>query len=268
MSFPIIPNITPNISITNDQVLSLLLASIAFEELGLAHMINAEAEKLQAALGSPLTPGGAVNEDLIAEDLDQLLEANRSAERMLQTIIKKEMLLQFKTEDVLDFLGGLPAEDTTPACPCSLTTPIDIGFSNVAFPIVPPTSPSGIIVTNNTTYTVFADICGGCSPEGNNFFYDFNRPAQTTPITLPNFRQTFTARTFAVECRAGGLLVSGLGNAAGTGAGTISGTNVPYLLFIDQISNTVTLTIQNPFTGVTYSQGPQPLPVDIVVATC
>lgn len=46
MSFPNIPdNISPAIDLPTDQIINLLLASIAFEELGLAHIINAAAEK-------------------------------------------------------------------------------------------------------------------------------------------------------------------------------------------------------------------------------
>ncbi|WP_068775899.1 hypothetical protein [Paenibacillus sp. FJAT-26967] len=48
MSQPSIPNITPTISITKKETISLLLSSIAMNELSIAHILNAEAEKMQA----------------------------------------------------------------------------------------------------------------------------------------------------------------------------------------------------------------------------
>lgn len=90
MSFPNIPDVTPEITISREQVINLLLASIAFEELGLAHLINAEAEKIQFALGVSPPPS-----------IQTISEVNRSVERVLRQVIKKEMLLQFKLEDVL-----------------------------------------------------------------------------------------------------------------------------------------------------------------------
>ncbi|KQU17358.1 hypothetical protein ASG65_26765 [Bacillus sp. Leaf13] len=106
MTFPNIPeNINPIEGLDSEQVALLLLASIAFEELGLAHLINAEAEKLQGAIGTLVDDDGkTVNPHIKAKNLHELLEANKSVERMLQSIIKKEMLLQFKFENVLDFL--------------------------------------------------------------------------------------------------------------------------------------------------------------------
>jgi G3E family GTPase len=129
MTFPNIPeDINPIEDLDREQVALLLLASIAFEELGLAHIINAEAEKLQFALGT-LNDDKDDKDDKdhkdhehkhhdhkhhdhkhhdhkhpIVKDLDDLLDINRSVERVLRTVIKKEIILQFKLEDVIDFL--------------------------------------------------------------------------------------------------------------------------------------------------------------------
>ncbi|HJV47241.1 MAG TPA: hypothetical protein VJ824_16105 [Bacillota bacterium] len=89
MSFPTIPTMTLG-HLNRCDVLNLLLASIAMEELGLAHLINAEAEKIQFVITS---------EDYGRKDL---LEINESARKMLRDVIKKEMLLLFKLNDVLE----------------------------------------------------------------------------------------------------------------------------------------------------------------------
>lgn len=96
MSLPVIRTITPSISINRSQVVNLLLASVALEELGLSHIINAEAEKLQATLGT--LPGLSIT----ANSISGLLSVNREVRRKMQTVIKKQMILQFKLEDILD----------------------------------------------------------------------------------------------------------------------------------------------------------------------
>lgn len=94
MSFPNIPNITPSISISRGDVINLLLASIALEELGLAHIVNAEAEKIQFVVGTLSGPHGTPSiADLIAID--------QSVQTTLKDVIKKEMLLEFKLDEVL-----------------------------------------------------------------------------------------------------------------------------------------------------------------------
>jgi hypothetical protein len=102
MAFPTIPRITPSISINREQVINLLLASIAFEELGLAHVLNAEGEKLQAALGT--LPGLAVT----ASSFAGLITINREVRRTTQTALKAQMLLQFKLEEILQSYGSVP----------------------------------------------------------------------------------------------------------------------------------------------------------------
>lgn len=91
MSMPEIPDIKPDIKIKREEVVDLILASIGLEELSLAHLLNAEAEKLQYILKSK-------------PSYHDLLKANRSIEKALRGSIKKQMLLQFKLEDVIDYL--------------------------------------------------------------------------------------------------------------------------------------------------------------------
>lgn len=98
MSQANIPNITPEISINRDDVINLLLASIALEELGLAHIINAEGEKIQYALGMLTTSP----DDTPA--LDDLINLNESVQSTLETVLKKELLLQTKLKNVMDII--------------------------------------------------------------------------------------------------------------------------------------------------------------------
>jgi hypothetical protein len=98
MSMPTIPNIQPNIELAREDVINLLLASVAFEELGLAHLINAEAEKVQAVLGT-LEDGDNIKG---CPSLNDLLKINKSVQRTMKDIIKKEILLQFKLENVME----------------------------------------------------------------------------------------------------------------------------------------------------------------------
>ena len=117
MSFPNIPDVNPIINFRQEDAVNLLLASIAFEELGLAHLINAEAEKIQFVLGTlpgrtPTTP----------PTIDDLLTINRSVEQILRDVIKKEMLLQFKLEDVISISTTTSTSTTTTTTTTTSTT--------------------------------------------------------------------------------------------------------------------------------------------------
>jgi hypothetical protein len=89
MSMPTVPNITPEIILKREEVLNLLLTSIALEEIGLSHIINAEGEKIQKI----------VKDQCLS--LHEALALNNSVERMLRNVIKTQMLLQFKLEDII-----------------------------------------------------------------------------------------------------------------------------------------------------------------------
>ncbi|MFF5400325.1 hypothetical protein ACFY5J_24075 [Peribacillus butanolivorans] len=135
MSFPNIPpeGINPIDGLDSEQVALLLLVSIAFEELGLAHIINAEAEKLQGAIGTLVDANGdPINPFIQAGSLAELLAANREVEKMLRTIIKKEMLLQFKFENILEFLSTSTSTttSTTTTTTTSTTTTSEVRKQN------------------------------------------------------------------------------------------------------------------------------------------
>ncbi|WZX99376.1 hypothetical protein NSQ26_08530 [Bacillus sp. FSL W7-1360] len=98
MSQASMPNFTPTITIDRDAVVNLLLASIAMEEMGLAHIINAEGEKIQYVLGTlPGITGPPAT-------VEQIIEINESVASMLDAIFKKEMILESKLKNVVKIL--------------------------------------------------------------------------------------------------------------------------------------------------------------------
>ena len=93
MSLPNVPDITPRITLKREEVIHLLLTSIAMEEISLSHIMNAEGEKIQQLL----------ERDNVC--LEDMLRLNKSVERMLRSIISKQILLQFKFDNILELEG-------------------------------------------------------------------------------------------------------------------------------------------------------------------
>ncbi|MEA4969830.1 MAG: collagen-like protein [Candidatus Pelethousia sp.] len=92
MSQPSFPN---NPDVTREDVVNQILSSIAMEELGLSHVINAEGEKLQYVLGTlpGITGPGATIEDL--------LDTNESIQTLLQNASYNQLLLRSKMQQAL-----------------------------------------------------------------------------------------------------------------------------------------------------------------------
>lgn len=98
LSTPNIPSITPTISLTRDAVINLLLASIAMEELGLAHILNAEGEKMQYALGTLPSVSGP------RATVEDILKISDSVKETLENVFREEMVLESKLKKVAKLL--------------------------------------------------------------------------------------------------------------------------------------------------------------------
>src|SRR5690554_6487121 len=93
MSQPTFPDLPDPIS--RDDAISLILTSIALEELGLSHIINAEGEKIQFALGT--IPGVTSPPATI----DDILALNESVRDVLDSIAQHQMFLNAKMQSAL-----------------------------------------------------------------------------------------------------------------------------------------------------------------------
>ena len=127
MSMPNIPNLNPQISVSRDDAVNIILTSIGMEELSLAHILNAEAEKIQFALGTLETAGGQ------ASSMTDILETNKLASKMVRNVIKNQMLLSMKMEDTVD-LAEQAQPVTEPVTP-PVTEPV---VPPVTEPVTPP----------------------------------------------------------------------------------------------------------------------------------
>lgn len=82
MSMPVI---TPG-TVTRDQAISDLIESVALQETGLSHILNAEGEKIQAFLAiEGISP-------------DQLLAVNASVQNTINAISRLEVIIQGKLD--------------------------------------------------------------------------------------------------------------------------------------------------------------------------
>lgn len=87
MGLPTIPTKTGHEAFTD------VLESIALEETGIAHLLNAEGEKLQAV-------ASLLKEEKICAE--EAIELQQSVVKVIQTTIKMQILLEFKLETTLD----------------------------------------------------------------------------------------------------------------------------------------------------------------------
>ena len=93
MSQPTFPTIDPPIS--REDAVNQILVSIAMEELGLSHIINAEGEKLQYVLGTiPGLSGPPAT-------VDDVIAANESVRDTLDAITQNQLFYKNKMQSAL-----------------------------------------------------------------------------------------------------------------------------------------------------------------------
>ena len=103
------PSFPPNgADLTREEALTMIIASIAMEELALSHIINAEGEKLQYILGT--LPGARP-----CAGPQDVLEVNKSVASLLDVVAQNQMLLKNKLEKVLEACPP-PAPPCPPSC--------------------------------------------------------------------------------------------------------------------------------------------------------
>ncbi|MCR8656724.1 hypothetical protein [Paenibacillus endoradicis] len=95
MSLPNIPNIDPNITLCTEDVFNMLMASIAMKGLGLSHLVNAEAEKVQFALGT-------LHASHDPACLDDILKINDSVRKTLTGVMQTELILLMQLSTTLE----------------------------------------------------------------------------------------------------------------------------------------------------------------------
>lgn len=124
MSMPKLPE--PNPDLTQEQALTMILSSIALEEVALSHIMNAEGEKIQHILNQTGCGDYAAN-------LNNVLAVNKSVTNLLEVVLQNQMILKNKMERVLEYLPEPPCPPDRPCPPmpdcatfecCSVKMPV------------------------------------------------------------------------------------------------------------------------------------------------
>jgi len=166
MSLPSFPNIDPPIK--REDAVNQILSSIAMEELGMSHILNAEGEKLQYILGTlPGLSGPAAT-------VKDVLNANGSVKDLLETATQNQLLLKSKMQCALDTTPAQgpagptgstgptgPAGPSGPALPSAFAAnmqgvklQVSSGGTAVPLPDVQLLSPEITVNSDNTVFTV------------------------------------------------------------------------------------------------------------------
>lgn len=123
MSFPNIPDINPEISITFEDGINLLLTSVAMEEISLSKLMDAETDKIKCVIDDCKHKSIMCNHcDHKNTTLKDVIEVNKSVDATIKNMIKLQMLLQFKLENIENILAKTSTTSTTSTSTTTSTT--------------------------------------------------------------------------------------------------------------------------------------------------
>jgi len=109
MSMPQFPALPPGYTI-NDSI-AQVVTSVALEEIGLSHIINAEGEKIQYFLGTL----EGVPAPQVPATFEQVLELNESVKDMLSQVSFSQMFLMGKMQAALNAYQSNPTPPVPPS---------------------------------------------------------------------------------------------------------------------------------------------------------
>ncbi|MBZ5518454.1 BclA C-terminal domain-containing protein [Bacillus sp. KS1] len=239
MSQPNLPNITPVVTLSRDDTINLLLSSIAMEELGMAHILNAEGEKIQYALGTiPGLTGPPAS-------LTDILNLNESVRDTLDSLMKQELLLGSKLDSISNIPtlagptgatgptgpAGGPAGPTGAIGPAGATGPTGptgvtgAGLQGiVAFnPLIAPTYTTGqVVLYNGSSYV--ANVNSPAGTPGASADYTLLAAAGSTGATGGTGPTGITGATGGIGPTGitGTSLTATSGYASNTGGGVVA----------------------------------------------
>ena len=178
MSLPSFPKVDPPIE--RENAVNQILSSIAMEELGLSHILNAEGEKLQYILGT--LPGLSGPSATVGD----VLTATESVRSMLETAVQNQLFLKAKMQGAL---AASPMQGPTgPTGPTGATGPAG-GPVGATGPVGPTGATGPIIYTQLRKPLKIQGKTKEVIPLYNIFKQEANEPpvfcAQKEALTMP-----------------------------------------------------------------------------------
>ena len=232
MSMPSFPNIDPPIQ--REDAVNQILSSIAMEELGLSHILNAEGEKLQYILGT--IPGLSGPPATVSD----VLSANESVRSMLETAAQNQLFLKSKMQGALT---ASPMQGPTgPTGPAGPEGPVGITGATGAI------GPAGATGPAVTTTSAFAANTSGSAlnvsllgtlvplPDSQVLSPDITVNGANTVFTVNTsgrYRLSYTVNTTLALASGTRLLINNTPNQASTLAPLLSLSHFSNEILVD-----------------------------------